>query len=229
MDMIGRRLAAANESRGTSDAVIYDVVLTEIERSKRGGAILDFGAGTGTLAQALAATGQFERIVAIDLYDYGAVRGQGVQWVLSSDLNEPVPLADDSFDVLVAVEVIEHLENPREVAREWHRLLRPGGLLIATTPNVESWRSLLSLVVRGHFIAFTDRDYPAHITALTRADLCRSLCEAGFAEVRFFFTNQGAVPKMTSLTWQTISCKRLRGLRYSDNVGVVAAKPISTG
>lgn len=226
MEVIGRRLAAANESRGTSLAVIHDVVVAEIERSKRGGALLDFGAGTGTLTQALAATGQFERIVAIDLYNHGAVRGHGVQWVLSSDLNEPAPLADDSFDVLVAVEVIEHLENPRAVAREWHRLLRPGGLLLATTPNVESWRSLLSLVVRGHFIAFTERDYPAHITAQTRADLRRCLCEAGFAEVHFFFTNEGAVPKMTSLTWQTISRNRLRGLRYSDNVGVVASKPI---
>src|SRR3712207_8867553 len=53
---------------------------------------------------------------------------------------------------------------------EWFRLLRPGGTLIATTPNNESWRAILSLIARGHFIAFTDAGYPAHLTALTRAE-----------------------------------------------------------
>lgn len=226
MDVIARRLAAANASRGTSDAVIHDVVLAEIDRSNCGGAILDFGAGTGELSRALATTGRFERVVAIDLYDYDPVRGAGVEWVLSSDLNERTALADQSFDVVVAVEVIEHLENPRGVAREWYRLLRPGGLLIATTPNVESWRSLLSLVFRGHFVAFADRDYPAHISPLTRADLRRALCEAGFAEVGFFFTDHGAIPRFTSLTWQKVSRSRLRGLRYSDNVGLVASRTV---
>lgn len=224
MDLIERRITAANASRGTSDTVIHDAVLAEITQSNREGAILDFGAGTGALSRTLAATGRFERVVAIDLFDHGAVSSADVEWVLASDLNQRSPLADQSFDVVVAVEVIEHLENPRAVAREWYRLLRRGGLLVATTPNVESWRSLLALVLRGHFIAFTSRDYPAHITALNRADLYRALCEAGFADVRFFFTNHGAVPKLTSLTWQRISCGRLRGLRYSDNLGVVACK-----
>lgn len=48
---------------------------------------------------------------------------------------------DRSFDLIVSTEVIERLENPRVVAREFARLMCLGGRLILTTPNLESARS----------------------------------------------------------------------------------------
>ncbi len=48
-----------------------------------------------------------------------------VKWI-SRDLNNAINIANDSFDVIVSLEIIEHLENPRATAREWFRLLRPG-------------------------------------------------------------------------------------------------------
>jgi 2-polyprenyl-3-methyl-5-hydroxy-6-metoxy-1,4-benzoquinol methylase len=135
------------------------------------------------------------------------------------------PLGDAACDVIVAVEVIEHLENPRFVAAEWFRLLKPGGVVLLSTPNNESWRSLLSLVFRGHFNAFLDRGYPAHITALLRTDLERIMAETGFEGVRFSFTDSGCTPRFTRGTWQQISHGKLKGLRYSDNVICSARKP----
>jgi 2-polyprenyl-3-methyl-5-hydroxy-6-metoxy-1,4-benzoquinol methylase len=51
---------------------------------------------------------------------------------------------DDRFDVVVLSEVVEHLTDPRTLLNEVHRILRPGGLLWATTPNGSglSWRLL---------------------------------------------------------------------------------------
>jgi 2-polyprenyl-3-methyl-5-hydroxy-6-metoxy-1,4-benzoquinol methylase len=140
------------------------------------------------------------------------------------DLNGPTDFEDGCFDVITAIEVIEHLENPRAVAREWYRLLRRGGLVLLSTPNNESWRSFLSLVFRGHFTAFRDGSYPAHITALLRQDIVRVLTEAGFGCPRFEFSDRGVLPKLTRLTWQGVSAGLLRGARFSDNLLAVARK-----
>ena len=148
----------------------------------------------------------------------------GIDWIYA-DLNEPLPIPDATYDLVVAAEVVEHLENPRCLAREWFRLLRPGGALIVSTPNNESWRSLVSLLCRGHFAAFTGASYPAHITALLRQDLARILGEAGFEGIDFHFTHHGLVPKLTALTWQQVSFGLLRGVRYSDNTVCTARKP----
>ena len=214
------RIDAARASGGASSDRIHDAAFDEIERDGLSGIALDFGAGRGELAGRLAATGRFERVYAADLVRYADV-AEGVEW-LEADLNEPLALPPASCDLIVAVEVVEHLENIRAVCREWARLLRPGGRVVLTTPNNESIRAILSLIFRRHFIAFVGDTYPAHITALLRADLERALGEAGFTTDRFFFTDEGVVPKLTSITWQRVSGGRLRGLRFSDNLGCVA-------
>ena len=118
------------------------------------------------------------------------------------------------------------LQNPSccEVAREWHRILKLGGTLILSTPNNESIRSLVALVARGHYVAFGDDSYPAHITALLRKDIVRILTEAGFSDVRLHFTNSGGVPKFPVVKWQQISFGLLKGCRFSDNMIATAIK-----
>jgi 2-polyprenyl-3-methyl-5-hydroxy-6-metoxy-1,4-benzoquinol methylase len=146
-----------------------------------------------------------------------------VGWI-QADLNSPLPCPDASFDAIISTEVIEHLENPRAVFREFSRLLRPGGRLLLTTPNQESIRSLASLISRGHHVAFLDESYPAHLTALVRRDLERLCMETGFEPPAFWYTDSGAVPKWTSLTWQRVSGGLLRGRWFSDNLLAVTRR-----
>ncbi len=155
-------------------------------------------AGVGNLTLKLAALGRFQHIAGADILPRPESLPAAIPWHCM-DLNQENRVASDSFDVVIAAEVIEHLENPREVARDWYRILAPGGTLVLSTPNNESVRSLTALVFRGHYAAFGDDSYPAHITALLRKDLIRVLGEAGFDHIRFQFTNHGGLPKASAL------------------------------
>jgi 2-polyprenyl-3-methyl-5-hydroxy-6-metoxy-1,4-benzoquinol methylase len=222
-DLRAKRRAASDQSCGTSEESIYATVERRLAEEEASGDALDFGAGTGQLTRRLYRSGRFRSIVGADLYPRAADFDPGIGWI-EGDLNDPLPRPPATFDLIVAAEVIEHLENPRAVCRELFRLLRPGGKVLLSTPNNESWRALVALVARGHFVAFGDSSYPAHITALTRLDLQRALAEAGFRQIAFGFTDVGGIPGLPSRTWQSLLGGGARGLRFSDNIIVTARK-----
>ena len=219
-ELRARRVERAIRTGGTSAGPIYDAVWRRLEPLLRG-EVLDYGAGTGALTALLLANQAVRHVTAVDLAPQPLVtHDPKVKWI-AADLNETLDLPNASFDVVAAVEVIEHLENPRAVAREWRRLLRPGGTLVMSTPNVESWRSLLALTLRGHFVSFLEPSYPAHITALTAADVRRVLTEAGFTGITIDYTGFGLVPTFRT-SWQQLSAGLFAGRRYSDNLIAVA-------
>jgi 2-polyprenyl-3-methyl-5-hydroxy-6-metoxy-1,4-benzoquinol methylase len=218
-----RRRAAAEFSEGVSGAPIHAAIKARLAELDIFGDVLDFGAGTGELTRQLAAIGKYRSITCADLYTRPAGLPPNINW-LQVDLNDRLPLPDAGFDLVIGAEVIEHLENPRALGREVFRLLRPGGYVLISTPNNESWRALLALAVRGHFVAFGDTSYPAHITALVRQDLDHALAEAGFIERSFCFTEVGGIPGLPSRTWQSLPGFRGQGLRFSDNLIVTARK-----
>jgi 2-polyprenyl-3-methyl-5-hydroxy-6-metoxy-1,4-benzoquinol methylase len=222
-----QRLHAAEASGGISSEVIYERILNVIRDYDLGGRALDYGAGIGNFTRKLSESGVFERIEGADILPRPQNLPGAVAWH-RLDLNNADAIPAASFDVVIAAEVIEHLENPRKVAREWFPILKPGGTLILSTPNNESIRSLMALLVRGHYVAFLDSCYPAHITALLRKDLVRILSEAGFSDVRFHFTNHGGLPKLPAVSWQQVSLGLLKGCRFSDNIIATARVPVSS-
>jgi hypothetical protein len=78
--------------------------------------------------------------------------------------------------------------------------------------------------MRHHFAGFNKKSYPAHITALTKVDMFRILNEAGFSNIKFYFTSVGGVPGIPQLKWQSLSFGLLKGIRFSDNIICVAQK-----
>lgn len=61
-----------------------------------------------------------------------------------------LPFRDRSFDLLISMSVIEHLDDPGRVFREFHRVLKPGGKLILQTPNRYDYVSMIA-----HFTPFS--------------------------------------------------------------------------
>jgi 2-polyprenyl-3-methyl-5-hydroxy-6-metoxy-1,4-benzoquinol methylase len=223
-ELYSRRLTAARATKGTSSSVIYQMLLGAASSAIEPGAeLLEFGAGTGSLIKMLRAFGFHGRLTGADILPRPEFLDRDSSWI-EGDLNEPLPLAAGSFDAIISTEVIEHLENPRATFREFRRLLRPAGALLLTTPNQESVRSLLSLLLRGHHVAFLDGSYPAHITPLLRSDLVRLCGENGFEPPRFRYTNAGGVPGAPYISWQQLSAGALKGRWFSDNLAMISRR-----
>jgi len=183
--------------------------------------ILDVGAGKGELMKRLGTEG-FAQLQGIDALPSPGL--PGVEWSEINLNDDFSSLGEESFDCILCVEVIEHLENPRNLLRSLRKLLHPQGVLILTTPNVQSWRSIFSFILRGHFVDFLDSSYPAHITPLNEMDLRRILAENEFIKVKHQYSNQGTLPFLTSFKWQTISLNLLQGKRFSDHIMMIAVK-----
>lgn len=212
------------QSLGLSAKEIYETAITLLKRFSVDGTILDYGSGQGRLLSALADLG-FKDLCGADLMPRPKNLSSEFKWV-EADLNKSLPSENETFQTILAIEVIEHLENPRAMVRDLCRLLKKDGQLIMSTPNNGSIRSILALILRGHFISFLERDYPAHITALTQLDIQRILQEAGFSEIEFHFTKKGLIPGLKGLTWQKLSFGFLQGKLFSDNIFVTAKKKV---
>lgn len=207
----------ARASLGISSAVIYQTVSAIIrERNSTHGVLFDVGCGTGSLLP-------FVQRAADNYHGVDTVRYDAFpdgQHFVKVDLDKPCwPIDDAAADLAVAVETIEHLENPRAFFREMVRITRPGGLVVVTTPNQLSLLSTLTLVLRNQFNAFQDASYPAHRTALLEVDLQRIALEVGLTDVQVRYTNSGRIPG-TPWHWPGL----LRGRMFSDNVAVSGRK-----
>ena len=210
-------------SKGRSNDAILSVVTAAL-REKAGHVekVVDLGCGAGDCARAL--EGMYEQYVGCDVVRYDNFpRAQTIQFK-HVDLNEPpYPVESASASVVVSVETIEHIENPRALVREMARIARPGGWIVATTPNQLSLMSKLYLVGRNQFHAFQDAPglYPAHITALLEQDLIRIARECGLVDVEIRYTNSGRIP-LTPWHWP----RRMGagGQWFSDNVVMLARR-----
>ena len=183
--------ARARQSLGQGSQAIHATVARLLSACGATGVLADVGCGTGGLVREV--RGRFAGIVGIDAVRYDGLPAD-VTFVRADLDTGRLPLDDASADVTAAVEVIEHLENPRAFVRELTRITRPGGWIVITTPNQLSALSLLTLVVKGRFSAFQERDYPAHRTALLEIDLRRIAAECGLEDVHVEYTRRGRVP-----------------------------------
>jgi SAM-dependent methyltransferase len=137
------------------------VAETALRYASPGARALELGAGSGALAERLQAAGF--SVTAADIENNFEL---GTEF-LRLDLNDPNfgRALSSEFDLITAVEVIEHLENPTAFLRSIRKLLKPNGFAILTTPNVENVPARLKFLTRGEIRAM-DKFAPEHITPI---------------------------------------------------------------
>jgi SAM-dependent methyltransferase len=173
------------------------------------GAVLDIPAGSGTQAHALGAAGF--RVVALDLFP-PRDRERSSEW-LAADASERLPFHDSAFDYVLSREGIEHLENQAGFIRECARVLRPGGRIVITTPNLMHLSSRVSQMLtsqrglgrglaneaqtlRGHW---GGRYYHGHIFLIDYFRIRYLLRTANFDGIEV--GSEGISPTSIALVW----------------------------
>ena len=149
--------------------------------------IVDIGCGNGALCRELASRG-YEVVGCEPSADGVRVAQSAAPELMFHQLgvdDEPSAVGNESFDVAIATEVIEHLVWPRNLPRFAKQVLRPGGHLIISTPYHGYMKYLVLALTNkwdAHLNPFWDG---GHIKFWSRKTLSQLLNEAGFRVVRF--------------------------------------------
>jgi ubiquinone/menaquinone biosynthesis C-methylase UbiE len=169
---------------------IHDTVVGILEKERKG-ALLDVPAGEGALAARLIVSG-FE-VSCCDLYPE-IFRLDGVS-VVRGDLNGDLPFDKSSFDYVTCLEGLEHIENPQQAIREFARVLRPGGTVIVSVPNILNIEERLKWLLYGYTSHFKPMTR-AHVERLraeydNREEIAAHVNPIGYSELRYILEKYG--------------------------------------
>jgi SAM-dependent methyltransferase len=110
--------------------------------------ILELGCGSGATIKWLRGVRNVQFAAAIELNTQAAALARNsIDQVVSVDFeNHPVDFEPKSFDLILALDVLEHLTDPWDAVARLHAFLKPGGSLIASIPNVGHYEVLVPLL-----------------------------------------------------------------------------------
>lgn len=169
----------------------------DIFREAEPGVLLDVPAGHGALAYRLKGLG-FD-VYCCDLYP--EIFQLADVEIKAGNLDGSLPYDDGSFDHIVCIEGLEHVENPANAIREFSRLLRTGGMLVVSVPNIMNIEERMRWLFSGytsHFkplsaekLAATRENYPG------MEEIGLHVNPIGYSEVRFLLEKSGFTLEQT--------------------------------
>ncbi|MGI8982981.1 MAG: class I SAM-dependent methyltransferase [Acidimicrobiales bacterium] len=177
--------------------------------------VLDLGAGDGFVTARAGVAAGAALAVAVDVGAPAplAARDRAVSQV-TARLPGPLPFRSGAFDVVVTLETIEHVLDPDALLEEAHRVLAPGGTLVLSTPRLDSFLVVGSLLLgvqppgvecssrRRYGSPFGEQRASGHVHLFTRRALRQALAANGF---RLDAYREG---RFSSSWWQAVRSDR---------------------
>ena len=175
-------------------ALAHEAVHQTVEEILRGepvGKLLDVPAGEGALAVRAMNLG-FD-VACCDLYPE-IFRLDGVE-IRSGNLDSRLPYDDQNFDAVVCVEGLEHINSPANAISEFSRVMRSGGCLVVSVPNIMNIEERVKWLFNGYTSHFKPLSRQA-VDTISREfpgmeEISLHVNPIGYSEVRFLLEKNG--------------------------------------
>jgi|ERR1035441_5736038 2-polyprenyl-3-methyl-5-hydroxy-6-metoxy-1,4-benzoquinol methylase len=168
--------------------IVLPPIVQAVQSIPSNGSILDIGCGNGAMLAEIRQLGSWS-LYGVESSESAVslARRQGFDVRLTDATANLVSLFEPhSFDLIISVEVIEHVYDPRGLLRQARSLLHSNGRLVLTTPYHGYWKNLLIAALGkcdSHYNPLWDC---GHIKFWSRTTLSAALEEAGFQNIQFY-------------------------------------------
>jgi SAM-dependent methyltransferase len=115
--------------------------------------IFEIGCGSGQTLSYLKSTGRCDWVGGMEIFPAAAQAARGkLDFVLEGNIEKvSLPFEESYFDIVLCLDVLEHLLDPSSVIKQLHTLLKPGGILICSIPNVRHFSVSIPLLFLGQW------------------------------------------------------------------------------
>ena len=144
--------------------------------------ILDIGCGTGVLGKYFMSHQQCKVYgIEINSEAYEIAKDNLVEVIRANVETLDLPYKSDMFDIVIMGDVLEHLVNPIGAISKLMRVLKPGGKILITVPNVRHWKVIFRLLCRDEwkYMPWGILDY-THLRFFTKSSIIGMMNENGF-------------------------------------------------
>ena len=197
--------------RAKSDANLHAQLLSYIKElikihNGKTFKVLDWGCGEGSFSQRLHDLGCEVISVDINKGEFKAIGPQfhKIDFNLEDEMKGFIKKYSGKFDLIVSIEVIEHVENPWDFLRTLKQLCSCSTYLLITTPNISCWWGRLWFLLTGELWGFCELSWrdPGHINAISQVEMVNILREIGFSYVEVF--SGGTLPIIWGYNWKRL-------------------------
>jgi 2-polyprenyl-3-methyl-5-hydroxy-6-metoxy-1,4-benzoquinol methylase len=170
-----------------------------------GARLLDIGCGSGERLEKLQGLGWTVRGIDFDEKVVGMAKARGLDVTCGTIPGTWFP--PDTFDVITMSHLIEHVPDPIELLKECHRILKPGGKVVLTTPNASCW---------GHRLfrkSWRGLEPPRHLHIFSPSSIQQTLRRAGFELLSVRSIASGYMCRLNFMLKLDLTNQSAKGLR----------------